>query len=118
MDAIIGYFVIGAVALMLGIFFASRSGMTVESQWKRAFALAQEIVPALEQLYLTGEIKKEQRLNMAMKELRIHFPDLQEKHLRWAVENAVKLMNNSQLIPLVEDPIDRVVGFLQSGGAN
>ncbi len=121
MDSVLSYFVVGLVALGFGIFFARQTGNTVESQWRRAFTLAQEIVPALEQLYLTKKISKEQRLDMAMKELRIHFPDLQEKHLRWAIENAVKLMNSNQLISLegVLDTVEDIASpFLKSVDGN
>lgn len=112
MDSTIGYFAVGIVALLLGILFARRKE-SVAARWHEAFALAQEIVPAIEQLYLTKKIAKEQRLDAVMGELRRHFPELQEHHLRWAVENAVNLMNQGKLIPLVTNEVNDVAGWLQ-----
>lgn len=112
MESTIGYFAVGIVALLLGILFARRKESTAD-RWHRAFALAQEIVPAIEQLYLTQKIAKDQRLDAVMAELRRHFPELEERHLRWAVENAVNLMNQGKLIPIVTNEINEVAGWLQ-----
>jgi len=98
MDPVIAYFAIGLVALGFAVFFAKRGKTSIADQWQRAFALAQEIVPAVEQLYLTRQIPKEQRLDMVMVELRAHFPDLEEYHLRWAIEKAVNLMNRGKIV--------------------
>lgn len=100
MDAPLLYFATGIVAILLMVWFARRGKTRLTDQWHRAFALAQELVPAVEQLFQTGHIRKEQRLDMVMRELRVHFPQLQEYHLRWAVENAVHWMNNNGLVEL------------------
>lgn len=109
MESAIAYFAIGLVALGFAVFFAKRGKTTLADQWQRAFALAQEIVPAVEQLYLTKVIPKEQRLDMVMAELRAHFPDLEEYHLRWAVEKAVNLMNRGKIVPLVTESVEGVI---------
>ena len=111
MDVILSYFAVGLLALLLGAFFARQKQDSITVEWQRAFALAQELVPAVEQLFLTGKISKAQRFDEVMKELRLHFPLLTEKQLRWAAENAVHLMNMGKLIPLVTEPVNYTVNL-------
>lgn len=84
-------------------------------QLKRAFALADDLVPAIEQLAETGQIAKEQKLTTVMAELKVHFPGLEEKHLRWAAEKAVYWMKNNSYVNLspVEYNIELVEGLTE-----
>lgn len=119
MDATISYFAVGLIALMLGAFFARQSKNTLADQWERAFALAQELVPAVEQLYLIGKIDKDQRLDAVMAELRAAgLTLLSEKQLRMAVEGAVHLMNQGKLMPIIAEPLEQLTGWVGEAGAN
>lgn len=109
MDATISYFAVGLIALLLGAFFARQSKNTLADQWDRAFALAQELVPAIEQLYLTEKISKDQRLDAVMAELRAAgLTGLTEKQLQMAVEGAVHFMNQGKLMPIIAEPLEQI----------
>lgn len=118
MDTTISYFAVGLIALLLGAFFARQSRTTFAEQWQRAFALAQEIVPAVEQLYLIGKIKKDQRLNTVMTELHAAgLTLLTETHLRMAAERGVHRMNQGELTPFIGEPLEQLKEWVQ-GDAN
>lgn len=114
MDSPLTYFVLGAVATLLAVFFAYLKHQSIASQWKRAFALAEELVPAVEQLAETGQIDKSQKLAEVMAELKVHFPALEERHLRWAAEKAVYWMKNNSYVDL--DQIEGSIELVTGGG--
>lgn len=119
MDSPLTFFALGSVATLIAFLLAYFKHQSITSQWKRAFALAEEIVPAVEQLAETGQIDKSQKLATVMAELKVHSPGLEEKHLRWAVEKAVYWMKNNSYvnleqlegsIELIEDGTARLTG--------
>lgn len=92
---IVGLFVSGYVGYLVAT--GQRQVSTVYAaldQFQDALTLAPDIVRAVEQLWQTGAIPKDERLNEAMKRLGEWFPDLTEQQLRTAIEAGVFLLKS------------------------
>lgn len=93
MDSTWIYIVTGLIALVILLWMAKQlpatSTASAFEQWQSALEQSQAIVTAGEQLYLTGKLPKDKRLDWATARLEELFPDLNEDQVRAAIESAV-----------------------------
>lgn len=73
-------------------------------QWQDALDQAPLVVAAIEQLWVTGAIPKDARLDEAMRQLGHWFPALTEQQLRTAIEAGVHLLKQGVDILEIELP--------------
>lgn len=86
---VVGLILMGGLLYWLGRRQPAHSPAEVAEQMVRAANVALDLVQAAEQLWLTGELPKDDRLRYVLDELEAIFPDLDERQLRATVESAV-----------------------------
>lgn len=85
----VGVLLIGGLLYWLGNRNPAKSTAQVIEQVIQAGNLANDLVQTAEQLWLKGELPKDDRFDFVMDELEALFPDLTEQQLRNAIESAV-----------------------------
>lgn len=107
MDAIV-YYVLGTLIVGVIVWLRTKqpagSLQTAFDQFQSALDVAPDVVRATEQLWLTGELQKDGRLDFALLQLSEWFPALDETQLRTAVEFGVFAMKQAIDVVQIELP--------------
>jgi hypothetical protein len=110
LDGMLLYVALGLVAAMVGVWWVRRQAGVEEplaagadGVWE-AMILARALVMAAEQLWLTGDLYKDERFDYVWAQMKARYPALDEKTLQATIEAAVFWMK--VLVRKQADPLD------------
>jgi len=118
MDSTIIYYTVGLLLLGVLVWYRTKdkpvTPQVAVTEVRDALDAAPQVAAAIEQLWTSGAIPKEKRLDEGIKRLGDLFPSLNEHQLRTAIEWGVWMLKNGFELLDEDDRLDNLVGMLNT----